>query len=94
MCQHNSSEGVAATLPELRKIVASANHLNQEEKLNELREAAAGCAACMIAATRQTKPNICEEGGPASSYLWLNFKEEIARFWSDNPSNQYEGMRY
>ncbi len=94
MCQHNGSGDVAATLPELRKIVVSANSLNQEEKLNELREAAAGCAACMIAATRQTNLNICEEGGPASSYLSFDFKEEIARFWSDNPRHQYEGMRY
>ncbi len=79
MCTHNDDAPEA--LSELKKIVASANMDNRDAKLIALREAAAGCAACMIAAARQTQPDFEADSG----WVKIDFKKEIKRFWDEHP---------
>jgi hypothetical protein len=67
-----------------------------KEVVDDLREAAEGCHACMMAAVRlsglQTPP---DEEGPGFSIEHFNYKEEKDRYWHDrNQENarSYYGM--
>lgn len=73
----------------IKELIAAVGH-GRKEGLENVRTAAEGCPACILAAIRQSKINeIADENGIVPGYVEFDFKQEKAEFWASINNEQY-----